>query len=170
MKKPSILMIGIAALIVGVSLAACGSTTTDTTTAPDTTTTVAHDDDDHGDDHGGGPRVIEVMVDEFSISDLGPIAEGETIEFWVTNMGALPHEFEITDLDAVDAHMAGGHSDHDDGLAADVADSPEAKITIEPGQIETLIVTFDNPEEQTLAVCLIPGHYEAGMTTSLLVA
>ena len=113
------------------------------------------------------------MVDEFEISDLGPIAEGETIEFLVTNMGGLAHEFEITDLDAVDAHLAGGHSDHDDGdmaMAADVADSPEAKITIEPGQTETLIVTFDDPAEQTLAVCLIPGHYEAGMTTSLLVA
>ena len=169
MKKLNYLLIGVAALIVGVSAAAilsiggndsstAADTTTATTTAPDT---------------NAGPRVIEVMVDEFSISALGPIAEGETIEFWVTNMGAVPHEFEITDLDAVDAHMAGGHSDHDDGdmaMAADVADSPEAKITIAPGETETLIVTFDDPAEQTLAVCLIPGHYEAGMTTSLLVA
>ncbi len=169
MKKANYLLIGVAALIVGVSAAAIlsiggngSSTATDTTTA----TTAAPGTN-------GGVRVIEVMVGEFEISDLGPIAEGETIEFWVTNMGALPHEFEITDLDAVDAHLAGGHSDHDDGdmaMAADVADSPEAKITIEPGQTETLIVTFDDPAEQTLAVCLIPGHYEAGMTTSLLVA
>jgi uncharacterized cupredoxin-like copper-binding protein len=162
MKKPNYLLIGVAALIVGVSAAAImtigggNSPTTDTTTAPAAT--------------NGGPRVIEVIVSEFEISALGPIAEGETVEFWVTNIGALPHEFEITDLDAVDAHMAGGHSNHDDVLAADVADSPEAKITIAPGQTETLIVTFDDPEEQTLAVCLIPGHYEAGMTTSLPVA
>ncbi len=163
MKKANYLLIGVAALIVGVSAAAIlsiggngSSTATDTTTA----TTAAPGTN-------GGVRVIEVMVGEFEISDLGPIAEGETIEFWVTNMGALPHEFEITDLDAVDAHLAGSHSDHDDGLAADVADPSEAKITIEPGQTETLIVTFDDPTEQTLAVCLIPGHFEAGMTTSV---
>ncbi len=163
MKKANYLLIGVAALIVGVSAAAIlsiggngSSTATDTTTA----TTAAPGTN-------GGVRVIEVMVGEFEISDLGPIAEGETIEFLVTNMGALKHEFEITDLDAVDAHLAGGHSDHDDGLAADVADPSEAKITIEPGQTETLIVTFDDPTEQTLAVCLIPGHFEAGMTTSV---
>jgi len=169
MKKLNYLLIGVAALIVGLSAAAILSIGgNDSSTAADTTTATTT-----ASDTNAGPRVIEVMVDEFSISNLGPIAEGETIEFWVTNMGAVPHEFEITDLDAVDAHLAGGHSAHDDGdmaMAADVADSPEAKITIEPGQTETLIVTFDDPAEQTLAVCLIPGHYEAGMTTSLLVA
>ena len=108
MKKANYLMIGVGALILAVSAAAilsiggndsstAADTTTATTTAPDT---------------NAGPRVIEVMVSEFEISDLGPIAEGETIEFWVTNMGALPHEFEITDLDAVDAHLAGSHAAH----------------------------------------------------------
>jgi uncharacterized cupredoxin-like copper-binding protein len=160
MKKANYLLIGVAALIVGVSAAAILSIGGNgSTTAADTTTAAPGTN--------GGVRVIEVMVGEFEISDLGPIAEGETIEFLVTNMGALAHEFEITDLDAVDAHLAGGHSDHDDGLAADVADPSEAKITIEPGQTETLIVTFDDPTEQTLAVCLIPGHFEAGMTTSV---
>ena len=157
-----------ATLLIGLAVvgAACASDTANqTTTVPAaTTTTQAQADVD---------RVVEVTVGEFSISDLGPIAEFETIEFRVTNMGVVPHEFEISHADAVDAHMNGGHSDHDDA-AADVADirmemvsnPPEAKIAIKPGETGSLVVTFNNPEEQTLAVCLLPGHYEAGMVTA----
>ena len=106
-------------------------------------------------------RTVEVTLSEFSISDIGPIAEGETIEFVVTNDGVVLHEFEITDEHAVEQHLAGGHDDHDTKL------DNESKISICPKCTETLAVTFDDPEEQSLAVCLLPGHYEAGMTTDL---
>ena len=118
-------------------------------------------------------RVVEVTLNEFSISPIGPIEAGETIEFVVTNEGLVPHEFEITDEHAVEQHMAGGHDDHDMDMGDDmdmdddmVVDD-ESKISVAPGRTEKLVVTFGNPEEQTLAVCLLPGHYEAGMTTAL---
>lgn len=114
-------------------------------------------------------RVVEVTLNEFSISPIGPIEAGETIEFVVTNEGVVPHEFEITDEHAVEQHMAGGHDDHDmvmdDDMDMDM--DAESKISVAPGGTEKLVVTFDNPEEQNLAVCLLPDHYEAGMTTAL---
>ena len=112
-------------------------------------------------------RVVEVTLNEFSISPVGPIEAGETIEFMVTNEGVVPHEFEITDEYAVEQHMAGGHDDHDMDKGDDMVMGEESKISIAPGGTEKLVVTFDNPEEQTLAVCLLPGHYEAGMTIAL---
>ena len=57
---------------------------------------------------------------------------------------------------------------------ADRSSNPSRSSSDQPGLENTarstgmsMVVTFDNPEEQTLAVCLLPGHYEAGMTTAL---
>jgi uncharacterized cupredoxin-like copper-binding protein len=114
--------------------------------------------DDHDDDHGDEVRIVNVMLDEFGISDLGEIEEGETIQFEVMNMGAVAHEFEITNLEMIAGH---GHDDGHDGMEMEMS-----KISVAPGAVGTLTVTFDDPAEQTLAVCLLPGHYEAGMMTA----
>ena len=63
-------------------------------------------------------------------------------------------------------HLNGGHDDHD---TADVGMDMDmgTKITVMPGKTESLIFTFDDPEEQSLVVCLLPGHYEAGMWSEI---
>ena len=67
---------------------------------------------------------------------------------------------EDTDHDDEDA------SDHDDD--GDGEEAVDAVLILEAGATGTLIFTFpDNDHDYTAAVCLIPGHYEAGMKQDL---
>ena len=59
-------------------------------------------------------------------------------------------------------------ADHDDDGHGEEAD--DAVLILEAGTTGTLVFTFpDNDHDYTAAVCLIPGHYEAGMTSDLAV-
>jgi uncharacterized cupredoxin-like copper-binding protein len=55
--------------------------------------------------------------------------------------------------------MAGGDMDHDSA----------AGVSVEPGQTETFDYTFDHADEEMLAGCHEPGHYEAGMVATIAV-
>ena len=113
--------------------------------------------DEHGeeadDDHGTMEmRTIEITAGEFAFSPSSiHVEEGETITFVVTNDGVAPHEFEVTAAGDRDGHE---HS-------ADHAGTSESKLVLDPGETGTLTVTFDGEVDEI--VCLIPGHYEAGM-------
>ncbi|WP_250657148.1 cupredoxin domain-containing protein [Alkalimarinus coralli] len=89
------------------------------------------------------------------------IQDGETIKFVVTNKGAIPHEFAIGTKDEHMEHgqmmMANPTMHHGPGGNA---------ITVQPGETETLIWTFENAW-QIEAACNIPGHYQAGMHSSV---
>lgn len=88
---------------------------------------------------------------------------GETVRFEITNAGAIPHEFYVGDAEAQEHHaeemaeMGGMGHDEPDGVA------------VEPGATETFEYTFEQAGE-ILAGCREPGHYEAGMVTSMTVA
>ena len=57
-------------------------------------------------------------------------------------------------------------ADHDDDGHGDEAE--DAVLVLAAGETGTLVFTFpDNDHDYTAAVCLIPGHYEAGMATDL---
>jgi uncharacterized cupredoxin-like copper-binding protein len=59
-------------------------------------------------------------------------------------------------------------ADHDDDGHGEEAD--DAVLILEAGATGTLVFTFpDNDHDYTAAVCLIPGHYEAGMKSDLAV-
>jgi uncharacterized cupredoxin-like copper-binding protein len=177
-------------LIAGVALiaAACGGTAAssdnDVPSAPTTivtTTTIAddHADDDHAD--AEADRAIEISLTEFAFGvDSLEVAAGETIEFVVTNAGVVPHEFRLSNADRIDDHIASGHEEHmDDGMDDGMDDSDETEaeghledgdivMLLEAGETSTIMVTF--PDDTTLfteLACLIPGHYEAGMTTEI---
>jgi uncharacterized cupredoxin-like copper-binding protein len=191
MPKFFILIAGVALIA-----AACGGTAAssddDVPSAPTTivtTTTVAddHADDDHAeeasdDDHADeADRAIEISMTEFAFSvDALEVAAGETIEFVVTNAGVVPHEFRLSNADRIDDHIASGHEEHmDDGMDDGMDDSDETDaeghledgdivMLLEAGETSTIMVTF--PDDTTLfteLACLIPGHYEAGMTTEI---
>ncbi|HSM02278.1 MAG TPA: plastocyanin/azurin family copper-binding protein [Acidimicrobiia bacterium] len=130
-----------------------------------------------------GPKRIEIEMTEFAFDpDLASVVAGETVEFVVTNSGAVEHEFRLTDQAEIDAHIEGGHEEHEgDDEMGDMADEHDEgtgdmsngdmgemdehpMLVVPPGETMTLTVTFpDDPSELTHFVCLIPGHYEAGM-------
>ena len=109
-------------------------------------------------------RTIEVgMTDamRFTPSKL-QLREGETVRFVVVNRGRQPHEFVIGTRKVLDAHAAlmrrFPQMDHDEPNSVHVA----------PGRRKTLVWTFNRPGEFAFA-CLLPGHYEAGMTGTVKV-
>jgi Cu/Ag efflux protein CusF len=82
--------------------------------------------------------------------------QGETIRFNVTNKGELEHEFVIDNVEGNAAHkevMAKMDMEHDD---------PNS-IRLDEGQSGEVIWTFANAGTFEFA-CLIPGHYESGMS------
>lgn len=107
-------------------------------------------------------RTIDVTMDE---TDDGAMIfepnsfefeQGETIRFNVTNKGELEHEFVIDNVEGNAAHkevMAKMDMEHDD---------PNS-IRLDEGQSGEVIWTFANAGTFEFA-CLIPGHYESGMS------
>ncbi len=108
------------------------------------------------------PRRVEVNASEMAFDPASiDITPGETVEFVITNSGALAHEFVVTNQEEIDEHLEGGHEEHDEG-----EEGPEEaalEVEIEPGETETLVVTFDETDHMARFVCLIEGHYESGM-------
>ena len=116
--------------------------------------------DDLPTDLGGDAiRVVAVTMSEFYFSPaVVEVEQGETVRFVVTNDGVAEHEFELSNDAAIAEHLEGGHDEHHEGLEdVDMAE----KLSLAPGETGELTVTFD--DEYGWVVCLIPGHYEAGM-------
>lgn len=131
------------------------------------------------------PKRIEIELSDFEFHpDLASVVAGETVEFVVTNNGAVEHEFRVTNQGEIDAHIEGGHEEHmgeDDMSEDDMGDMTDEHdeemgdmderpmLVVAPGETMTLTVTFPpDPAEFTHFVCLIPGHYEAGMVGQIV--
>ncbi len=100
------------------------------------------------------PRVVRIVALpdlRFSPATV-TVKAGETIEFQVTTMGPVTHEF-----------MVGPAAD----VAADKDGTPEI-ADIGMMQTGTLTYSFSGPGPYAFA-CHAPGHYEAGMTGSIVV-
>ena len=136
--------------------------TTTTTTTVVSTTTVSVDPGAVESDS----RSVDVFMDEFSFSPAEiDVSAGETITFTVTNSGAIVHEFRLSNPHRIEEHMADGHNDHNDVSHHEDGD---VYIELDPGETGQITVTFsDDVTFFTEAACLIPGHYEAGMTVPL---
>lgn len=105
----------------------------------------------------GPPRVVEMIMRDNDFDKASVLIErGETITFRFTNVGAVEHEAFIGDEAAQTDHAG----DHDHGGAT--------AVTVAPGATGELTYTFD--EKGTLLMgCHIPGHYESGMVSRLVV-
>lgn len=108
-------------------------------------------------------RTVEVVAEDQDgmkfVMDVGPIQQGETIKFVVTNAGAGDHEFSVGDTASQRAHakLMAKNPDmkHDDDPSA---------VTLAPGETKTVIWTFSKPVQGSIVfACQMPGHYEAGM-------
>ena len=100
------------------------------------------------------PRIVRVIAtDALRFQpDIVVVQEGETITFAVTTMGMVSHEFMV-------------------GPAADVATHTEGAAEIDdigPMQTRFLTYTFAGPGPFAFA-CHEPGHFEAGMTGTIVV-
>ena len=137
-----------------------------------------HADDDHADDDhvsssaADVDRTVEVAMDEFSFEpgEFEAMA-GETIEFVVSNLGVVEHEFRLSNEHRIEEHLAAGHADHDDQAAGGHHEGGDVILLVEPGETGSMIVTFG--QDTTLyseVACLIPGHYEAGMKAPMLLS
>jgi uncharacterized cupredoxin-like copper-binding protein len=135
----------------------------------------AHDEHDHAAmsastpfGHAGDPklasRTVTVrMTDQMRYfpSQL-TVRQGETLRLIVRNDGSLRHEFVLGTRAELKRHaeMMSKHPDmaHDDANA----------VHVEPGASSDMVWTFDKPGVFAFA-CLVPGHYEAGMTGKVIV-
>lgn len=110
-------------------------------------------------------RVINVTATDdmrFSHEPLN-IKDGETIKFVVTNKGKMPHEFAIGTKDE--------HMDHGKMMMANpgMHHGPGGNaITINAGETKALVWLFENAW-QIEAACNIPGHYQAGMHSPVVI-
>jgi uncharacterized cupredoxin-like copper-binding protein len=85
------------------------------------------------------------------------VKRGETIRFSVKNEGKILHEMVLGHDEGIKEHAAlmrkFPEMEHDEPYM----------VHVSPGKTGQLIWTFDTSGEVVFA-CLIPGHYEAGMT------
>ena len=100
------------------------------------------------------PRVVRIVATPTLrfVPDVVSVKAGETIRFDVTTMGPVTHEFMVGPADVV---------------AADTEGTPEI-ADIGMMQTKSLTYTFDGSGPYAFA-CHVPGHYEAGMTGTIVV-
>jgi uncharacterized cupredoxin-like copper-binding protein len=108
-------------------------------------------------------RTVEVTADDrdgmkYEMA-LGPIRQGETIKFVVTNKGQLAHEFSVGDTASQRAHaklMAKNPEMHHEG--------DPSVVVLQPGETKELVWKFSKPVQGDIVfACQMPGHYDAGM-------
>lgn len=161
----------LAALALGLVVAACGSTST---TAPESTTTVPTTDtaDDHSEFSFGEPadaasadRVIEITAsDDFRFDPASiEVSAGETVTFRVTNTGVIPHDFTLGDEATQQDHAE--EMEEMSGMA--MSDEPNG-MALAPGETRDLTWHFTEAGELLIG-CHEIGHYEAGMKAQVTV-
>ena len=114
--------------------------TSTTAPAPVTTETEHRDEDEHedhaddeiahGEEHGKmvhgdeAPReddateiegrMIQITMSEFAFEPTSiEVSAGETVTFMIENVGAIEHEFRLSNAHRIEEHIASGHADHD---------------------------------------------------------
>lgn len=109
-------------------------------------------------------RSVEVSVEDRDgmrfVMDTGPIEQGETIEFVVTNNGSGEHEFSVGDTASQRAHARLMAKNPDMKHAGD----PSA-VHLQPGETKTVVWKFSKAVASggIVFACQMPGHYEGGM-------
>lgn len=104
-------------------------------------------------------RTIEVTMDDtmrFTPSKI-KVSARDTVRFLVKNTGKIPHEMVIGSVAELKAHAAEMRK------APGMAHAEPNTITLAGGKIGGIVWQFDQAGTVDFA-CLIPGHFEAGMS------
>lgn len=109
-------------------------------------------------------RTLEVVMDDTMrfTPDRFTVKAGETVRFFVKNVGRVPHEMVIGSIDELKAHAETMRK------MPGMAHADENMLTLKPGQRSALVWSFDRPGTVDIA-CLVPGHFEAGMAAQVKV-
>lgn len=125
------------------------------------------------------PQVVPIELTEFAIqSPIQVFRVGTPYRFTISNPGALSHEFvlmpegqehHMQDSRHAGHHEDGGHAQGmDDQMKMDGSMLHISQSELFPGASVTVEFTFSNPGEYQFG-CYLPGHYEAGMFTTVTV-
>ncbi len=108
---------------------------------------------------------VRVTLGEFTIkSSVTEFEPGVQYHFIVTNEGVVPHEFMIMPVALDGMEMAGMSMEEKDALAFMMIEADE----LPPGATVEADYTFTSaPEGDIEFVCALPGHFEAGMHSSI---
>lgn len=138
----------VAAIALGLLLAACSTSTVSSPTAG----------------AGGGVRQIQVtMTDDMRFQPAQmQVKAGETVEFVVRNDGTIRHEFFLGGEDEQSSHEM--EMRETSGMQHDEANG----VSVEPGQSKTLRHMFAEAGS-IIAGCHETGHYAAGMKAEISV-
>lgn len=125
---------------------------------------------EHGDSAAGRPGNPEKISRTIKVTALDikydkpriEVKAGETIKFIVTNAGKLRHEFIIGDAEEQKQHAEMMKQ------MPDMVHEDANTITLEPGETKNLVWQFSKAGKLEVA-CHIPGHYEAGMKSQVVV-
>lgn len=122
------------------------------TTAPSPTLAPTATPDD-------GAQAIEVsLLDSLQIEpDRITVEAGKPVRFVVTNKGALEHDFFL-----------GSDREQKQRESGQGEPGPDRYIAVPPGETVTLLTTFPSPG-RTIAGCVVPGHYSAGMKATVVI-
>lgn len=119
---------------------------------------------------GDAELVVAVEMNDFGYEiDETTIPVGSTVRFDFVNVGVVEHEAMFGTMHQQEEFAgSGGHGGHADEDADDHHGTVPA-ITLGPGDRGSLVVEFDEAGEIMIG-CHLPGHWDAGMVTSLTVA
>ena len=134
--------------VAGLTLAACGGSAHDATGSS-----------------AASSRTVNIQMTDLAFTpDTIAVSSGETVTFVFTNNGQVGHDAFIGDAAAQSAHgmeMNATGSNADDHHMAD-----NGGISVKPGKTGKLRMTFERAGMLEIG-CHVPGHYEAGMRTTV---
>ena len=129
-----------------------------------------HDEGDHDDGmNGDADMVVEIVMSDFAyeMDDL-VVPVGSTVRFDFVNEGAIEHEAMFGDAHQQEEFAELGDHSGDHGDAEGHHGEIDA-ITLEAGGSGSVTVTFDEAGEMMIG-CHLPGHWDAGMSATFVVA
>lgn len=111
-------------------------------------------------------RTVEIAMtdNKFDPTSLS-VSAGETVTFNFTNNGSVAHDAYIGNAEDQQEH---GES-MDSGMEGHNMEGGDA-LLLKPGKTGQLTYTFEGAGEEILIGCHQPGHYEAGMKSTISVA
>ena len=116
-----------------------------------------------GDPKGAKRTVTITMADTMRYSPATlSVKQGETVHFVVRNDGKLLHEMVLGTPEELAQHAELMRK------FPDMEHDEPHMVHVQPGHTETMVWQFNRPGEFRFA-CLVPGHFEAGMTGKITV-
>ena len=111
-----------------------------------------------GDVHKVNKAITVKLLDSMKLDFdyLSGVNHGDTVQFKVTNVGKIRHEFSIGSEEEQKKHRTMMRQ------MPNMVHEDDNSVTVEPGETKSIVWHF-NGDENIVFACNIPGHTEAGM-------